>query len=88
MIENFSFCSVEATPYRFDKEKFLAGDKEQQALYKSAKKVNQTMPLSFKQVSDDEIRRNYARFIPSNCMFIDFDDKEEAEIIKKNNNKG
>lgn len=78
-----TFCKVIATPYRFDPEKFKAGDAEQLEKYKKAKQIYQKTKLTFEEISDEDKPVNYARFVPEGCMFIDFDNPEEAEEMLK-----
>lgn len=73
------FCGLPDTPIGFDVEKFKAGDPEQRLLYKGAKTPIQTNKLTYKEVTDEAKPKNYARFVPEDCAFIDFDDSKEAE---------
>ena len=81
--EILKFCEVSKTPYGFDAEKFKAGDMKQLKLYKDAKSVNRKSFLSYDKISDDTKPINYARVVPKGCCFIDFDNGEEAEIMKR-----
>ena len=73
------FCELPDTPRGFDAEKFKAGDTEQRLLYKGAKKPNQTSKLTYEEVTDETKPKNYARFVPEDCAFLDFDTPEEAK---------
>ena len=44
------FCSLPATPYSFNREKFLAGDKKQVKLYKDSKTPNRDKTLSYETI--------------------------------------
>lgn len=79
---DMTFCAVMDTPVGFDEAKFYSGDEAQQKLYKDSKGVNQKKKLTFEQVTDPVKKPNYARVVPSDCVFIDFDDPESAETMK------
>lgn len=72
------FCALPRTPLKFDIAKFKKGDPEQLKLYKDAKSPNRHKLLTYVDVTDEDIKPNYARFVPDGCMFIDFDDKMQA----------
>lgn len=74
----FTFCELPDTPHGFDEVKFKAGDPEQIKLYKDSKVPRRKKPLTYKQIEDDD-GKNYARVVPEGCMFIDFDNPDEAE---------
>lgn len=74
----FTFCELPDTPREFDEAKFKAGDPEQMKLYKDSKVPRRKKPLTYKQIEDDD-GKNYARVVPEGCMFIDFDNPDEAE---------
>lgn len=82
----FEFCELPETPHDFDIKKFKAGDPEQLGLYKASKAPRRKKKLTYKDISEDE-SKNYARVVPEGCMFIDFDNEDEAnemyEIITR-----
>lgn len=78
-----TFCELPETPREFDREKFEAGDPEQQILYKNSKTVYRKKKLKYADILDEDKWPNYARVVPKGCMFIDFDDTEEYTIMKK-----
>ena len=80
---DFTFCKLPVTPREFNKEKFLAGDSKQVKLYSDSKKPYKGAYLTYSQVTDEVLRYNYARYVPEGCMFIDFDNPDEAEQMKK-----
>lgn len=83
-LTKFVFCKLPPTSYKFDEEKFKAGDEEQKILYSRSKKVNMDAKLTYDDLKlDEDAGPNYARFVPDDCMFIDFDNKLEAEEMKK-----
>lgn len=73
----FTFCELPETPREFDEAKFKAGDPKQLQLYKDSKAPRRKRPLTYKQIEDDD-GKNYARVVPEGCMFIDFDNPDEA----------
>ncbi len=75
----FSFCELPDTPRGFDVEKFRAGDADQIKLYKDNKVPRRKKPLTYEQIMDEDKLPNYARVVPEGCMFIDFDNPDEAE---------
>lgn len=75
------FCSLPATPWNFNKEKFLAGDEKQARLYKDSKIPNRNKSLSYGEIKKEEI--NYARVVPKGCCFIDFDNSHEFKRMKE-----
>lgn len=77
-ITDFVFCELPDTPSGFDIEKFKDGNPEQIKLYKLNKKPNQKKKLSYEKAVEDSAR-NYARFVPDGCMFIDFDNEKQAK---------
>lgn len=74
----FTFCELPETPREFNVRKFKAGDPAQLKLYKDSKVPRRKKTLTFEQIDDDE-SLNYARVVPEDCMFIDFDNPDEAE---------
>ena len=76
------FCELPATPYKFDVSKFKAGDPAQITLYKNSKKPNQKSFLPYDKIAKDD-GPNYARFVPEDCCFIDFDSPTEAEEMRR-----
>lgn len=79
----FVYCKLPDTPIFFDKEKFKAGDPEQIEIYKASKTPYKGHYLTYAQTTDEIRKPNYARYVPVGCMFIDFDDPDEAEEMKK-----
>lgn len=75
----FEFCELPDTPYSFDIAKFKAGDPAQIKLYKDNKVPRRKKKLTYAEVTDEDKIRNYARVVPEGCMFIDFDNPDEAE---------
>ena len=74
----FTFCELPKTPYGFDKKKFKDGDAEQIKLYKESKQPRRKRAVTYEQIEKDE-SLNYAREVPEGCMFIDFDNPDEAK---------
>ena len=69
-----TFCKLPDTPAGFNRDKFLAGDPEQKILYKNSKTPRRKKILTYEQVAMDEDKApNYARVVPKDCCFIDFD---------------
>ena len=77
------FCRVAETPREFDIEKFKAGDPKQIELYSANKTPFQKRYLTYTQITDEKKPVNYARFVPKDCCFIDFDNPKEAEEMRK-----
>ena len=77
MIRNFEFCELPSTPTDFDITKFKAGDPSQIKLYKDSKAPRCRKKLTYEETKDKS--KNYARFVPDDCIFIDFDNPTEAE---------
>ena len=77
MIKNFEFCELPSTPTDFDITKFKAGDPSQIKLYKDSKAPRCRKKLTYEETKDKS--KNYARFVPDDCVFIDFDNPTEAE---------
>lgn len=75
----FEFCELPDTPYGFDETKFKAGDPDQIKLYKDSKVPRRKKKLTYTEVTSEDKIRNYARVVPEGCMFIDFDNSDEAE---------
>ena len=80
-IIKMEFCSLPATPWNFNKEKFLAGDEKQVKLYKDSKIPNRDKTLSYEEIKKEEV--NYARIVPNGCCFIDFDNSHEFKRMKE-----
>ena len=76
---SLEFCELPETPHDFDRKKFEAGDPTQIKLYKDSKVPRRKKKLTYDEVIDPEKFPNYARVVPEDCMFIDFDNSEEAE---------
>lgn len=79
----FEFCELPETPRGFDELKFKAGDEEQKKLYNLGKVPRRKKVLTYDEVMDEDKWPNYARVVPEGCMFIDYDDKKEAEEMRK-----
>lgn len=75
----FEFCELPDTPSGFDEIKFKAGNPEQIKLYKDSKVPRRKKKLTYTEVTSEDKIRNYARVVPEGCMFIDFDNPDEAE---------
>lgn len=75
----FTFCELPETPHEFDITKFKEKDPAQMLLYKNSKAPRRKKTLTYEQITDDEKLPNYARVVPKGCLFIDFDDPDEAE---------
>lgn len=71
------FCGLPDTPKGFDEVKFREKDSEQLKLYSMGKVPNRKKILSYVDIDKDD-GPNYARVVPEDCMFIDFDDPKEA----------
>ena len=74
----YEFCELPKTPYSFDIKKFKDGDPIQKDLYNKSKRPNRDKKLEYSDIIDDETK-NYARIVPEDCMFIDYDDPKEAK---------
>ena len=79
---DFSFFKVADTPDAFDIEKFKSGDIEQAKLYQGSKTVYHKTPVKYEDIIKED-SPNFAREVPKNCIFIDFDNLAEAEEMKK-----
>ncbi|MCI9038419.1 MAG: hypothetical protein HFJ29_00825 [Clostridia bacterium] len=77
--EKLIFCELPETPREFDIKKFKDGDPEQKALYSKSKAPRRRKTLTYDEVMDEDKWPNYARVVPKDCVFIDFDDPKEAE---------
>lgn len=75
------FRPLPETPSYFDEDKFKAGDETQTKIYKDNKTPNQKKKLTYEQILKKEV--NYARQVPMGCCFIDYDNKEEFETMKR-----
>ena len=75
------FCELPDTPYKFNIDKFKAGDPEQIKLYKDSKVPRRKKTLTMREIEKDY--KNYARVVPKGCCFIDFDNSDEAENMKE-----
>lgn len=76
---SLEFCELPETPHGFDRTKFEAGDLSQIKLYKDSKVPRRKKKLTYDEVMDTEKFPNYARVVPEDCMFIDFDNSKDAE---------
>ena len=75
----FEFCELPDTPRDFDRAKFDAGDPVQIKLYKDNKVPRRKKKLTYADIMDEDKLPNYARVVPKDCIFIDFDNPKEAE---------
>ena len=75
------FHPLPATPEYFYEVKFKAGDEVQIEMYKKNKKPNQKNKLTYEEILTKKC--NYARQVPMNGCFLDYDNKEEFEIMKR-----
>ena len=82
-IIDFTFCELPDTPAKFNVSSFEAGDPEQATLYKLNKRPNMKKKLTYDEVISETKPKNYARFVPDDCMFIDFDNKAQAEEMRE-----
>ena len=73
------FCELPETPHGFDRAKFEAGDLSQIKLYKDSKVPRRKKKLTYDEVMDSDKYVNYARVVPEDCIFIDFDNSKDAE---------
>ena len=78
---DFIYCKLPDTPRWFDKSKFKDGDASQKELYSKSKKPDMDSLLTYEQICDKTKKYNYARFVPKGCVYLDFDNKTEAEKI-------
>lgn len=76
---SLEFCELPETPHDFDRKKFEAGDPTQIKLYKDSKVPRRKKKLTYDEVMDSEKFPNYARVVPEDCIFIDFDNSKDAE---------
>ena len=73
----FVFCELPETPREFDIKKFKEKDHEQIELYDRSKAPRRKRLLKFEDIEKD-YGPNYAREVPDDCVFIDFDKVDEA----------
>ena len=78
----FTFCELPETPREFNVDKFRAGDPAQIKLYKDSKVPRRKKIVTYEQVEEDD-SLNCARVVPEDCMFIDFDNSEEADEMRE-----
>ena len=75
----FTFCELPETPREFNIEKFKEHDPEQIKLYNDSKAPRRKKLLSYEDLKIDEADGpNYARVVPDDCVFIDYDNATEA----------
>ena len=74
----FNFFKVADTPDEFDIDKFKAGDTEQAKLYKNSKTVYHKTIVKYEDIIKED-SPNFAREVPDDCIFIDYDDIEKAK---------
>ena len=75
----FTFCELPETPREFDLKKFKEGDPIQKKLYSDSKAPRRKKLLKYEDLKIDEgDGPNFARVVPDDCMFIDYDDSKEA----------
>ena len=73
------FCELPETPRDFDIEKFKEHDPAQIKLYSDSKAPRRKRKLKYEDLKIDEgDGPNYARVVPEDCIFLDFDDPKEA----------
>lgn len=76
---DFIFCELPETPREFNIEKFKEHDTKQIELYNSSKTPYRKKLLKYEDLKTDEIGGpNYAREVPDNCVFLDFDNTKQA----------
>lgn len=80
---DMTFCELPRTPHDFDLEKFKAGDVEQKSIYNKNKIPNRKKPLTYEDVMDEDKWPNYARVVPEDGVFLDYDDPDEAKEMYK-----
>lgn len=78
----FTFCELPDTPREFNIDKFRSGDSTQIKLYKDSKVPRRKKMLTYEQIESDD-RLNFARVVPEDCIFIDFDNSEEADEMRE-----
>lgn len=76
----FTYCELPPTPPEFDFEKFKSGNLDQKNIYDKSKTPYRKKKLTYEQISEEPYP-NYARVLPKDCVFVDYDDPEEAEQI-------
>lgn len=74
----FTFCELPETPREFNIDKFRAKDPDQIKLYKDSKVPRRKKILTYTEVTDEDKLPNFARVVPEGCVFIDYDNPEEA----------
>ena len=74
----FTFCELPETPREFNIDKFRAKDPDQIKLYKDSKVPRRRKVLTYTEVTDEDKLPNFARVVPEGCVFIDYDNPEEA----------
>ena len=75
----FTFCELPETPREFNIEKFKEHDPEQIKLYNDSKAPRRKKLLSYEDLKiDSGDGPNYARVVPDDCVFIDYDNATEA----------
>ena len=77
----FTFCELPETPREFDVDKFKAGDSAQLKLYKDNKAPRRKKILKYEDIEKDD-GPNFARVLPEDTVFIDFDDATEADEMR------
>ena len=76
---DFIFCELPETPREFNIEKFKEHDPEQIELYNRSKTPYRKKTLTYEELRIDEgDSPNYAREVPDDCVFIDFDNPKQA----------
>lgn len=75
------FHPLSLTPTDFDESRFKAGDETQIKIYKNKKVPNQDIKLTYEQICAEKY--NYARQVPMNGCFLDYDTKEDFETMKR-----
>lgn len=78
-IVEFTFCELPETPRDFDIKKFKTHATDQIKLYNDSKAPRRKKILKYDDLRIDEgDGPNYARVVPDDCVFIDYDDPTEA----------
>lgn len=73
----FVFCELPETPRDFDIKKFKEKAPAQIELYDKSKAPRRKRLLKFEDIEKDD-GPNYAREVPDDCVFLDFDKTDEA----------
>jgi hypothetical protein len=75
----FTFCELPETPRGFNIRAFEKKDPTQLKLYSDSKAPRRKRILTYEDLRIDDVDGpNYARVVPDDCVFIDYDDTKEA----------